>query len=877
MRRLLIAAAVLLVSAAALSAVPAGATVSPTCFGLSASRHMLGTSGADVLNGTAGDDVIIGLGGNDAINGRGGNDRICGGAGNDALAEGSGNDRSNGGTGRDTLSFTGAASSVTADLGHGTATGYGTDKIESVENLVGSNAADTLVGNGAANILSGGLGNDTLRGGGGNDILHGGPGSDGASYVDALAGVRVTLTGRSASCNGAVACGIGADVLDGIENARGSSFNDALIGDANANALAGDRGNDVIDSAGGDDTVQGNGGADELTGGEGSDSVSYADAQAGVGVSLTSGEGYCAVAGCGIGGDVLDGFEGVYGSPYGDAITGDDGANSIFGLGGADDISAMAGDDIVVGGSGDDSMDGGDNQVDTTQGMVDDGSLDVALFADSPVGVTANLATGVATGDGSDDLSNFEGLAGTLHADHLTGDGATNLLVGLAGDDAYAGGSGVDFVGFLTTSNPNLGVSANLALGQASGEGDDSITGIEGLLGTDLPDELTGDGDGNILIGFDGPDTLNGGGGGDILDGRSGDDSLFGDDGNDTIVPGPGSDGIDGGAGYADVALFTNASAGVTVDLAAGSSSGEGSDEISAIESVTGSSFADWISGNDLANLLSGGAGNDTILGLAGTDVVDGGAGTDTLNGGNDADVCYNGETVSSCESTVDPGSSPALPSLGQDTTAAVDQVRSVLDPSRVRRSAASPERPPRESGKPGPSSPSARVSASTGQIGSLTWATGTQCDPDVGGTINYPLPMHVTTTAGRQETEVAWHIAQLYRWLPASQTWNLEQNSLWYFTNPGWASATGYGSLTTSFGTQYWQEYPSGQVPGIDPQVRFSPPYVNAYYGVWITTWWYTLGGAFLGQSSQWFPVGYLTFSGLSSLATYNQWCYWA
>jgi serralysin len=54
----------------------------------------------------------------------------------------------------------------------------------------------------------------------------------------------------------------------------------------------------------------------------------------------------------------------------------------------------------------------------------------------------------------------------------------------------------------------------------------------------------------------------------------------------------------------------------------------------SAIENLTGTSFADKLYGNELGNVLSGGMGNDWLEGWAGEDVMVGGQGDDQLLGG---------------------------------------------------------------------------------------------------------------------------------------------------------------------------------------------------------------------------------------------------
>jgi Ca2+-binding RTX toxin-like protein len=173
--------------------------------------------------------------------------------------------------------------------------------------------------------LYGGDGDDVLRGGAGNDTLDGGTGNNTASYSDATAAVTVSLATLSAQNTG----GGGTDTLVSIQNLIGSSFNDKLTGDANANILDGGAGNDT------------------LTGGGGLDTASYASATAGVTVSL-------ALSGAqntfGAGTDTLVGITNLTGSAFNDALTGGAGNNVLIG---------GAGDDSLIGGAGADTLTGG--------------------------------------------------------------------------------------------------------------------------------------------------------------------------------------------------------------------------------------------------------------------------------------------------------------------------------------------------------------------------------------------------------------------------------------------------------------------------------------------------------------------------------------
>ena len=112
-----------------------------------------------------------------------------GGTGNDVLEGGVGADLLRGGTGtQDRTAYTTSSAGVTVNLADGTARGGHAqitidgvtlyDTLTGIEDLEGSDHADTLTGNEANNWLVGHAGNDTLQGRGGNDELDGGLGQD---------------------------------------------------------------------------------------------------------------------------------------------------------------------------------------------------------------------------------------------------------------------------------------------------------------------------------------------------------------------------------------------------------------------------------------------------------------------------------------------------------------------------------------------------------------------------------------------------------------------------------------------------------------------------------------------------------------------------
>ena len=152
--------------------------------------------GADTLDGTGGDDWADYLGSaaavtvNLATGGSGGeaqgdsyisiehvrgsdfNDQLTGNAGNNVLLGGLGKDTLDGGAGVDWAYYTNATGGVNVNLATGGTGGEANgDKYVSIENVRGSNFADSMTGDGQQNTLRGGLGNDALDGGLGNDIL----------------------------------------------------------------------------------------------------------------------------------------------------------------------------------------------------------------------------------------------------------------------------------------------------------------------------------------------------------------------------------------------------------------------------------------------------------------------------------------------------------------------------------------------------------------------------------------------------------------------------------------------------------------------------------------------------------------------------------
>jgi RTX calcium-binding nonapeptide repeat (4 copies)/Common central domain of tyrosinase len=131
-----------------------------------------------ILDGGAGNDRIDGSTGVDNLHGGPGDDRLDGGAGPDTLDGGAGADTMDGGSGVNTVLYLDAPDGVNVDLGEGTATGEGRDRLEGFDRVHGSSEADTIEGGSGDETIIGGEGNDDITGGGGEDALHGGTGND---------------------------------------------------------------------------------------------------------------------------------------------------------------------------------------------------------------------------------------------------------------------------------------------------------------------------------------------------------------------------------------------------------------------------------------------------------------------------------------------------------------------------------------------------------------------------------------------------------------------------------------------------------------------------------------------------------------------------
>jgi VCBS repeat-containing protein len=139
------------------------------------------------------------------------------------------------------------------------------------------------------------------------------------------------------------------------------------------------------------------------------------------------------------------------------------------------------------------------------------------------------------------------------------------------------------------------------------------------VFGTTGNDVLTGTADTDTIDGLAGNDQISGGAGADV---------LFGGAGNDRLSGNAGADHIDGGQGF-DRATYTDATGGVTINMAMGTASGAGvdSDALTNVEGIVGSNLADTYNAagftGDSATVGTP-IGFNEFEGLGGNDVITG-------------------------------------------------------------------------------------------------------------------------------------------------------------------------------------------------------------------------------------------------------------
>jgi Ca2+-binding RTX toxin-like protein len=409
--------------------------------------------------------------------------------------------------------------------------------------------------------LTPGAGDDNVLGGAGNDTIGFAVASSDITVVAFANGLTLTSTeGRDF---------IGNDV-------EFFQFSDATLtyaevlamnvptitGTDAAENVNGTPGAELINALGGSDWITPGGGNDTIDGGSGRDMLSFynlpdtpgrlnteyrLDLDLSAGTAITSGP------------DVyqISNIERITGTIFADRIKGDAGDNELRGLGDYDWFVATTGNDTINGGTGQDMISYVDwqNAAPNTGDPFNPGGSPPA--SGTVTGVVVDLVnpannTNLAAGDSYVDV---ERITGSGRQDVFYGDGNSNDFRGLGdydwfvgsagGRERYFGGDGIDTVTyFLSTA----GVAASLRNG-ALVNGAETGRGTAGDAALDLYFEIEG------LVGTNFNDSLTGNAGRNNLSGLGGDDFLFGFGGIDNLKGGAGNDTIDGG-GSSDYALF---------------------------------------------------------------------------------------------------------------------------------------------------------------------------------------------------------------------------------------------------------------------------------------------------------------------------------
>ncbi|MDQ0423557.1 Ca2+-binding RTX toxin-like protein [Peteryoungia aggregata LMG 23059] len=652
--------------------------------------QLIGGNGNDTLRGDAGNDTLLGGADNDILTGGAGADTLNGGAGfdyasyagssavtinlktgvhtgeaandtfvgiegyigstaADSFVSGSEVALFDGDGGVDTVDYSSSSAAVTVSLGAAgvTTTGVGGDaqgdQYLDIERVVGSAFNDTL-----SSAVSG----HTLVGGAGNDIYV--VGHAGVTVTEATdAGtdeVRTTLATYTLGANLENLTYTGGTTA----TLTGNSANNVISGGGGNQTMSGGAGDDQLLGGAGDDILIGGVGGDALDGGAGFDYASYAGSSA-VTINLKTGVHTGEAAN-----DTFVGIEGYIGSTAADSFVSGSEVALFDGDGGLDTVdysSSTAAVTVSLGAAGVTTTGaGGDAQgdryldIERVVGSAFNDTLSSAVSGHTLVGGAGNdiyvvghagVTVTEATDAGTDEVRttlvtytlganlenltytgavNFQGNGNNL-SNIITSQGGADTLYGYEGNDTFIGGAGVDSIfgggGSDTSSyfNSNAAVFVDLQAltaigGHAQG---DVLNSIENLVGSAFNDSLVGDSGSNRLSGLNGTDIINGNGGNDWIDG------------------GAGADIIDGGAGI-DTLSYSASSAAVTIDLATDVHTGGDAqgDQISLVEIIEGSSFADTFVGES-GFTLRGGLGDDTYV-IDMDNVVIG----ENLNEGND-------------------------------------------------------------------------------------------------------------------------------------------------------------------------------------------------------------------------------------------------
>ncbi len=434
---------------------------------------------------------------------------------------------------------------------------------------------------------------------------------------------------------------IGYDIVEDVENVKGSSYNDTIYGNVLVdNILSGLGGSDRLDGRGGNNTLLGGDGYDTLIAGSGNDyidgggdtdTLSYENATEGMIIHFDrpngeefdytlKNDGSTTIK------DTIVNVEDIRASAYNDTIYGNGNTNFIEAGAGDDRILAGGGYDFIDGGAGSDwiSYNPADypnrainpNFMEEIQGItVDLNSTDFVMVKETTTNRLLDLVKSVeqiVATNGNDVIYGNNSSAETIWTldgnDRIETRGGSDTIYGGDGDDYIRPGAGLDVswgglgIDYLELYDDGLVAgSRNIRLTE-TGTIQYSTNSTNGVDGTWI-DGYNANGGVNLAYEFEGfggswyDDALYGNSQSNVINGYNGSDRIYGFDGDDTIRAGDGADTIYGGAGN------------------------------------------DIIYGDRNNDTIDAGDGDDTVYGygrydsgISNNDTIDGGAGTNTLN-----------------------------------------------------------------------------------------------------------------------------------------------------------------------------------------------------------------------------------------------------
>lgn len=216
-------------------------------------------------------------------------------------------------------------------------------------------------------------------------------------------------------------------------------------------------------------------------------------------------------------------------------------------------------------------------------------------------------------GDGNDLLdggSDHDMLFGGLGHDSLYGGSGNDTLNGGEGNDVLVGGLGQDWASYVGGGE----IAANLNTWTVTGQGTDTLSGIENILGSDYNDTIQGNASAN---------------------------KLYGGDGNDRIVVSYGFDELNGGQGMDLLEFIYTGPVQVSLQQGTYYMNLTNGGTATGFENISGSEYNDILRGDNGANSIYGRGGNDVMEGHGGDDALGAMGGNDTLTGGADNDGFY--------------------------------------------------------------------------------------------------------------------------------------------------------------------------------------------------------------------------------------------